>query len=74
MPIVPVVPKLQSMGKVASPFVTTLLPPLVPTVPINHLFNVVDIESKGGVGMKVRVYARKSFYLLGTGMSTRMPV
>ena len=44
---------------------------LIPIVPIPYLFNVVVIRSKGVIGTFKRIYARKSFNRLGTGMGTR---
>ena len=66
MTIVPNVPILQAIGIVASSLFTSLLAVPVPIVPKTHLFNAVTISNKGILGMKERIYARKSFLDLGT--------
>jgi hypothetical protein len=63
--------RAQGMGKVASHSYSRLLAMLIPIVPIPYLFNVVVIRSKGVIGTFKRIYARKSFNRLGTGMGTR---
>lgn len=71
MPIVPIVPKFQTIGRAASPLFTSLLALPVPIVPIIHLLNIVVISNKGIMGTFKRVYARKSLKCLGTDIGTR---
>lgn len=71
MPICLIGGQAHKKGKVASPSSSRLLDVLVPIVPITYLLNVVVIRSKGVIGTFKRIYARKSFNRLGTGMGTR---
>lgn len=71
MPIELICSKARKMGKVASPSSARVQGMLVPIVPITHLFNVVDISSKGVIGTYKRIYTRKSFNRLGIDMGTR---
>jgi len=71
MPIVPIVPKFQTIGRVTNPLFVSLLALSVPIVPIIHLLNVVVISNKGVMGTYKRVYARKSLKCLGTYIGTR---
>lgn len=62
MPIVPAAQTARIMGKVESPFCTSLLALPIPIVPLSYLLNAVVIGNKGVIGTYKRVYTRKELW------------